>query len=349
MSVAIIGGRGTGKSVFVGLLATSAINYAAERNRHFRYWTDPIFTGVIGDIVASLKLRRWPTATLKGTLSEYEFYFGYTDALRRALISGGEILEKVTRGLIKPRKGELFNVIKFKLFDISGEDVDYVSSAVKLAKDRGVQVFDLLPPNLKMLLDVNVLVFLVDSSRVTTDIESPKYREMIEYDNLMAQLVSLVAAYKSAKYSGRVGRLKLFPVIVFTKFDMVDRKILRSLGIPDNYADWIRSHQDKREVIRDRLSKFMLKFYRHSKVLVDGGSLMGVELERAAMFISYIKTELNEEGVLVPRVYSPDGVSYELDYSITEYKAFIEYFGKIAGEIKAERKEMEDYVTGLGG
>jgi len=57
-------------------LATTAINYAIETKEHFRYYTFPKFTTVIHDIVSSLKQRRWPPATLKGSLIEYRFWFG---------------------------------------------------------------------------------------------------------------------------------------------------------------------------------------------------------------------------------------------------------------------------------
>jgi uridine kinase len=41
VTVGIVGGRGTGKTVFVSLLATTAINYAVETKEHFRYYTSP--------------------------------------------------------------------------------------------------------------------------------------------------------------------------------------------------------------------------------------------------------------------------------------------------------------------
>jgi dephospho-CoA kinase len=44
MTVGIIGGRGTGKTIFVSLLANTAIKYSAETKEHFRYWTSPEFT-----------------------------------------------------------------------------------------------------------------------------------------------------------------------------------------------------------------------------------------------------------------------------------------------------------------
>lgn len=349
MSVAIIGGRGSGKTVFVSLLATSAINYSVESKEHFRYYTSPEFTTIIQDIIASLKLRKWPPATLKGSLSEYRFWFGYSKKLANFLSSFYDSLEAITSSIKKleiPRK-ELYNIIEFSLYDVAGEDVDTVFRAASLAKERGISAIELIPENLKALLDCDVLVFLVDSSRVTTDNTDPRYKEMLEYDGLMASLMSLVAMYKSSKYGYKAG--KIYPVFVFTKFDTVDRKVSRALGIPDNFDTWMRETGRNRREINERLIKFMKMFFEHTLAIVYGGTILGVELERAQIFVSYLFTELSEEGIPVPKVIrSPDSVSYDLAYSRSEYVRFIEYFGKISTEIKKTTKEPGTPVTGLG-
>jgi hypothetical protein len=49
-------------------------------------------------------------------------------------------------------------------------------------------------------------------------------------------------------------------------------------------------------------------------------------------------------------VRAPDGISYDLVYSRSEYIRFIDYFGKIANEIKKAHKLPEGAapVTGVG-
>jgi dephospho-CoA kinase len=47
MIVGIIGGRGTGKTIFVSLLANTAIKYSVETKKHFRYWTSSEFPSII--------------------------------------------------------------------------------------------------------------------------------------------------------------------------------------------------------------------------------------------------------------------------------------------------------------
>ena len=351
LTVGIIGGRGTGKTIFVSLLATTAINYAVETKEHFRYYTYPEFTTIVHDIVGSLKLRKWPPATLKGSLTEYRFWFGYSRLFSGILNKFYDNIENLV-GLIKrleiPRR-ELYNIIEFGVYDVSGEDVDIIFRAAALAKERGLSVLEMIPENLKAILDCDVLVFLIDSSKITTDNSDPRYKEMLDYDGLMASLMSLVALYRSSKYGVKAG--KLFPVFVFTKFDTVDKKVLRALGIPDNFERWFLEKSKDRKEINERLTEFMKKFYQHTLAIVYGGTIMSVELERARVFVSYLLTDLSEEGISVPRVVrAPDGISYELVYSRSEYIRFIDYFGKIANEIKKAHKLPEGVAptTGVG-
>lgn len=309
---------------------------------HFRYYTDPKFTATIGDIVASLKMKMWPPATLKGSLIEYRFWFGYSNTLTRWLINPWGPIDKLIEALNLER-ARLFNIVEFSLYDISGEDVDILRQAIARS-EREESIEEILPQNLRRLLDSNVLVFLIDASKVTTDINEPTYKEMLEYDNVMAQLMSTVALHRSRRYSAKQN--KLFPVFVITKFDALEPKIRRALGIPDNYHQWISSVN--RDIIEDKVDKILYRFFQHTRALVLGGTLHGVELERAKTFVSYVETELNEEGAPVPKVHSPDGISYEISYSRNEYVEFIKYFGKIANRIKVLHEEPGKHVVGLG-
>jgi dephospho-CoA kinase len=107
MTVGIIGGRGTGKTVFVSLLANTAIKYSVETKEHFRYLTSPEFTPIIQDIIASLKLRKWPPDHLKNSLIGHKFWFAYSKKLNRILNTLYDNLEKLSEAIKKletPRK-----------------------------------------------------------------------------------------------------------------------------------------------------------------------------------------------------------------------------------------------------
>jgi len=348
MSVGIIGARGTGKTVFVSLLATTAMNYSVETKYHFRYWTSPKFTPIIQECSASLKLRKWPPATLKNSLIGYKFWFAYSRkfcGILNTLYDNLEELSEAIKKLETPRKA-LYNIIEFNLYNLT-EDVDIIFRTASLVKEKGTSIFDELPENLKAVLDCDVLVFLIDSSRITTDNTDPRYKEMLDYDGLMANLIILVAVYRSRKYRSKAD--KLFPVFVFifTKFDTVDKKILNTIGISESIDRWL-IEKDRKE-IAERLTGFMGRFYQHTLAFVYGGPIFDAPIKRPEFFVSYLMPELSEEGIPVPKVVkASDGVSYDLVYSRSEYIRFIEYFGKIANEIKKTYKEPTEPVTGLG-
>jgi len=349
MTIGIFGGRGTGKTVFVSLLATTAINYGVETKEHFRYYTLPEFTPFVHEIVESLRLKKWPPATLKGSLTEYKFYFAYSTSFSRILTSLYNRLDNLVGSIrrLNAFSGN-YNIIEFSIYDVAGEDVDTIFRSALLAKEKGSSVLDMIPENLKAILDCDVLVFLIDSSKITTDNTDSRYKEMLNYDGLMASLMSLVALYRSSKYGVKVG--KLYPVFVFTKFDTVDRNVLRTLGIPDNFDTWFMNNRDRNDINR-RLIEFMRRFYEHTLAIVYGGRIMDVPLEKAQAFVSYLMTDLNEDGIPIPRVVrSRDGMSYNLVYSRSEYIRFIDYFGSIANDIKKAHRVPEGFanVTGLG-
>src|SRR5438128_9628466 len=119
MPAGIIGGRGAGKSVFVSLLATTAINYSnSTKGEKFRYYTEPVFTDAIGKIIASLKQRAWPAANLKGTLSEFNFDFAYSRTLAELADKGIQQLTRDTKRLPATAR---YHIIRFNLYDIAGE------------------------------------------------------------------------------------------------------------------------------------------------------------------------------------------------------------------------------------
>jgi hypothetical protein len=348
MSVGIIGVKNVGKTVFASLLANTAINYTVETKEHFRYYANPEFASVIQKCIASLKLKRWPPATLKGSLVEYKFWFGYSRKFSGILNTLYDKLEKLSEAIKKletPRR-ELYNIIEFGLYDLTEEDVDIIYRVASLAKERGISILDELPENLKAILDCDVLVFLIDSSKITIDNTDPRYMKMLEYDGLMASLISLVAMYRSKKYGIKAG--KLFPVFVLTKFDTVDKKVLNVLGIAE-IDRWLIEKRKERKEIAERLIKLLTRFYQHTLVFAQGGPVWDIQLERTyEVFVSYLMTD-HEEGIPVPKVVkAPDGESYDLVYSKSEYIRFIEYFGKIANEIKKTYKGPTAPVTGLG-
>ena len=329
--------------MFVSLLATSAIKYAnSPDGKDFRYHTEPAFTEAIGKIIASLKMQAWPSANLKGTLSEYKLTFGYH---RRVAGVADDAVQAATfkKGRLPAR--QTYNIVKFNLYDIAGEDVEAIKHVAESARKRQIVMSEELPKDLRTLLDCNVLVFLIDASKMTTDPKDSRFKSMVEYDNLMADLMSLVAVYKSRPGAMQQGQ-KLYPVFVLTKFDAIDPEIIQTIGIPQDYVAWLHHLRqkskrvlpfvDKGQAERNEIAKrFMNEFMSHTQAQKGGAWLKGVDMDRSHFNFSYIATELNDEGVPVPRLKVNSGTSgVDLDYSESEYRVFIDYFGKISRDIR---------------
>jgi hypothetical protein len=306
---------------------------------------DPLTNKVVGEMLKSLKKSSWPPATIKGSLLEYEFTFGYSNLLQRIIWDIIEGVEKIKR--VPVPRGELFDAITFKLIDIAGEDVEMLSKFLEEAKHSGLPPSENIPPSLSYALKSDVIVFLVDSEKITDDRSDKRYDEMISYDILMAQLYSFLAKYRS-EYGRK--ETPLFPVFVLTKFDAIDPSIRRGLGVPDDFITWVERLSLDRDLRWKFFHKFMNKFYRQSLSQIYGVVLprAGVELEEAPIFISYVLTELNEEGILVPQVVKIKQ-SIEIRYSETEYESFIRYFGTIAKKISDRKKGADErYADAIG-
>ena len=347
MPVSIVGGRSSGKSVFVSLLINTAIDYSVRMNRHFRVYMDPLTNKVVGEMLSSLKKSMWPPATIRGSLLEYKFSFGYSNHFQRFLLTIKEGYAKISEKMFSTTqisRGELFDTITFKLIDIAGEDVELLSSFIEESRESGLPLSEVLTPSLQYALNSDVIIFLIDAEKVTSDRTEKKYDEMMQYDILMSQLYSFVGRYRSRFEK----KTPLYPVFVLTKFDAIDPSIRRYLGVSDDFIRWIERFSVDKDLRWKFFHKFMSTFFKQSLSQIYGVVLAGTELEDAPIFLSYVMTELNEEGVLVPKIVKK-GQSNEILYSITEYEAFIRYFGKIANKISdKKRREEEEYAAGIG-
>ena len=321
MAVAILGDRGCGKTVFLSLLYETQINYANETKGDFRFISSPGYVNTMGKIVSGLRMGNWPEATLKGLLAKYWFLYGY-------------------RKRFPPNK---YDAVRFTIYDIAGEDVNIIDELITPYQEAGgldTIIYEDLPEGLKTLLDCNVLVFLIDASRINSTPRSEEYEAMMAYDTFMATLISIVAEYKSKKAGELKEKSKLYPVFVLTKFDTVDRKIFENIKLPNRFPEPDKRNAKKR---KEYAEKIMEKFYRQTLALKYGGKLLNVDFDKAGYFFSQIISELDEDGEQVPRLITKDSASYGIDYSYKEYRGFIEYFRDIARQMPDEVKDEQEF------
>ncbi|MDD1771980.1 MAG: hypothetical protein LUQ09_03585 [Methanomassiliicoccales archaeon] len=343
MPVAIFGDRSCGKTIFLSLLYESQVRYTNSRENsgpgEFRFTTDPSFTSIFGNHRTNLMKGQWADATLKGNMAKYKFKYGY-----RRFFAVGE------------KASSRFDIMDFTVYDIAGEDLDILRSieqyreSISTGTYKGEFNFDSLSTSFQELLKCNVLVFLIDLSKINAEARSERFIEMRNYDVFMATLISAVSKYKSQVYDKDEDKAKIYPVFVLTKFDLLDKEIIKANGWPDTFDDLGNDERGLRAMLKkkadftkeDYAKEILMKYYKDTMALSKGAAIANVSFDRSAYFFSEIHTEQNEDGEVIPRLRTEKG-SHELDYSYDEYKGFIDRFREIAHKMPDEVKEDQEF------
>ena len=320
MPTAVLGDRACGKTTFIALLYAAQIQYTDEEaNKEiFKFTSEPHVTSYMGELFNQLKMGRWPDATMKGQTSKISFLFGYRSMMKafaQKLIG--------TKRFEKP-----YDTLKFTVYDVAGEDVQ------DIIRTPDGYLSEEIPDEAKELLESRVLVFLIDAQKISAKVRSKGYMKMINYDKEMATLISLISSYNSRKKDPEQRRI--YPVIVFTKFDMVPRATLQAMGLDADYppVDDMKARRAYSETI-------LKKFYEQTLAYLKGGMLKGVSFDKAAYFFSEVQTGFNED----QGIESPLMKGERIDYSYDEYEAFIKYFKKVANDMPDQVKEAQEFVS----
>ncbi len=343
MPVAIFGDRSCGKTIFLSLLYESQVQYTNDVENvgpgEFRFITDPSFEKILGDIRTDLKTGQWADSTLKGNLAKYTFKYGY-----KKYISVGS------------KSSAKYDIMDFTVYDIAGEDLDILRSLEQYRESitsgtyKGEFNFDSLSDSFRELLRCNVLVFLIDLSKINAEARSERFKEMLNYDVFMATLISAVAKYKSQVFKTNEDAAKIYPVFFLTKFDLLDKEIIKQNGWPTTYKSMDREKRgfigkligDKDMTKEDYARAILCKYYGDTMALSKGGAIANVSFDHASYFFSEIRTEQNEDGDNIPKLISVKGM-HMLDYSSEEYRGFIDRFRELSKKMPDEVKDEQEF------
>ena len=329
---AILGDRASGKTTFLGALYSSMVGYSTGHEDEFRFFAPPESINLMKNIYEMMMTGSFPDATVKDEVNKVQFTLGF-----KTLI--GKIYAGSDSGLLRAWKG-----IRFAAYDVSGEDVqEYIDSGVASS------------PIIKQLLESYVVVILVDCGRMTLDEKSPNFRRMLHYDGEVAKLIVNFVTYKVQEYERQKAakrmphRLRVFPALVLTKTDLLQAQTLHQLGLPIEVPTR-RNPEERRKFCEDLLRTFLpqtLSQLRGARVEEGAPSF-----DDAAYFTSYIRTVTAEGGMALPgaaRILiqpATAGTSAQMDYSASEYYAFIEHFRRIADQVADyEGKDSNSVLT----
>ena len=325
MPTAIIGDRACGKTTFLGLLYAAQINYTnmATDRETFKFTADPQVAGYMGEMYNQLRMGGWPDATVKGQSSKISFLFGYKRMM-------GQAAQRIPlpRWVKIKTWAKPYSTLKFTVYDVAGEDVQDI-----IRTPDGYLSED-IPDEAKDLLESRILILLIDAQKISAKVRSKPYMKMINYDKEMATLISLIASYNSKKTDPL--ERKIYPAIVFTKFDMVPKATLQEMGLKDVYPP-LKDQKSR----KNYAETIMRRFYKQTLAYLRGGVLKGVSFDEAAYFFSEVETGFNED----LGIESPMMKGDEVNYSYPEYEAFINYFRKIANNMPDEVKESQEFVS----
>ena len=291
---AILGDRACGKTTFLGLLYAAQVKYGTRVVDSFRFHAPLQSLRLMSQVYEGMKDARFPGATLKDEMTEIGFVFGY-----RKRFSGRLPAALKDKNWVNP-----FAKLSFAAYDVSGEDVqEFIETGVAAS------------PIIQPAAQSHVVVILVDCSKMTTEIDSPVFRQMLKYDSEVASLLVSLQTYKKQEFSRMktqglsVGNPIIYPAIVLSKFDCIRDEVLVKLGLHRGVP--VGDQKRKRKEYAEALLRV---FMPQTLSQIRGGKVAGVNFDQAAYFFSWVRTETAEAGmqpVGAPRIvrkgFSADG------------------------------------------
>jgi len=323
---ALLGDRASGKTTFLGLLYAAQVKYGTGIRDDFRFHAPSPTLNMMSAVYEGMKDARFPSATLKEEITELGFVFGY---LRR-------VVGKLPYYIRQQNWVHPFSTLRFSAYDVSGEDIEeFIETGIASR------------PLIQQLLKSVVVVVLVDCSKMTTEVDTAGYKKMLRYDSTVAKLLVAFQTYKKQEYdrlkdSGvKADPPRIYPAFVLAKFDTLRDDVLARLGLHRGFPEGKRQRKEYAEAL-------LRVFVPQTLSQIRGGKIAGVSMDRAAYFLSWVRTEQQEgmEPVGQPKIvrtgFAPEGGG-EPDFAYDEYVEFIEHFREIAHKIPDEVLEAEKF------
>ncbi len=279
MKVAIIGAENSGKTVFVSLLYASMIKFSTESAGNFRFSTNPNIQKIIGDRYNDLRSGNWPKKQIK---KKVIFTLGFE------LRSIGNKL----KGFFNPSHTDTNLSLAFSSFETYDQKRNDVNAANNIATPLISE-----PKRFDSLVRAKIIIVMLDSSKLGRDTNT---------DEIISKILDKIF---------RCNKGQIYPIIVYTKFDMIDKKKFKKLKldhIPPGIIDY-----DSR---KNYCNKIASKYYPNIKDSVSG-------TDPRYYFVN-LDVEKDEKGKLIPKISTYR--DFELNYSYDEYKNLIEYLCTIA-------------------
>jgi len=297
----VIGDRGSGLTTFVGLLYTAQVRLGTEEADEFRFHADRETIRQLEAIYGELGAGRFPERDVDWEEHPLTFVLGWRDGRFRSLTRRGEGSE-----------GE-FGTVRVQVGGISLQELAELREHDAVLQDAT-----------RRLLRSQVVLPLVDASRLLPEPDGPRSPALGRYDHRLAATLDLLGRFLSAERRRKARTMHL--LFVLTKLDECPKETLEQLGAHAGPpSSW--SAEDRtgfgRKVLERYLPETML-------FLAPAGKGSHLPIDPPQWFFSRLR--LVEDGAtprIARRSIAPAG-GWEPDYPFEEYRALIEQLGGLA-------------------
>ncbi len=274
--MAIIGNEHVGKTIFVSLMYAAQIRYSDETAGDFRFNSEPNVLKILGYQYNSLRRGEWPKKKLWGDIS---FSFGY------GLKSFSSKMKRIFNKNYEAPKISL----NFGLYELSTPKPG--ATTQETSKHLITE-----PKRLDSLVRSKIIIALLDSSKLGRDDKT---------DQVISKVISKISQTQQGQ---------IYPIIVYTKYDIVAEKKLKKLKLHAEPPDvW------QAEARKEYGTKLTKKYYPKLYEIITA--------KKPEYYFVYLNVEKDSKGKKVPSL-SPDP-DIEIDHSHYEYKNLIKQLGVI--------------------
>lgn len=312
-SVLVVGSRGSGLTTFVGLLYTAQVRLATEVGGTFRFHADRESLRQLDSLYADLGSGQFPRRDVDWERHSLGFRLGFRSRpwplpfRRRRGDEGGD-------GSVRVRVG--------------GIDIE---EAAQLREENAI-----LGESMRRVLDCQIVIALLDMSRLPSRDDEPASPLQLEEDAQLAATFDLAGTFRAVDPVPKARTL--YPIFVLTKLDRCPGARVARWGAPTTaFPRWTLEE-------RDRVGRGLLESHWPAvhRWLATRGGKSALSVAPARWFGSSVRLEPSGDGGLriARRSRAPLG-SWEPEYPYEEYRGLLEHLGRL-GERLPSREERPD-------
>lgn len=306
MNVAIIGEKDSGKTTFLILLYAAQIKYSDVSEGEFRFYINPQSIKIISEEYNRMQLGSWPSDKLITRVGGVSFLYGREDS---------SAINSIMKIFGKPKSIPTIT-LNFSIYDFSDSELSEIVNS-------NIMKFMNISKRVESLLSTRVLIIIIDSSKLKrTRFSQENAKKRITDQNIEAGKNSDTYISNALTNISRYNRDIIYPIFVFTKFDLIDPRVLFDLKLPKKPP--AINNLTNRKKFAERL---LTKFYPNTLKMIKGDKKMNYD---GHCFFTKIATQKNSDGSLSPALKPKREFGYELDCSYQEFNGFIEYIENIS-------------------